>query len=154
MIRIKLVDIINELELICDEGNSFIDKINGRLFHIDNKDLKYVIDETNNDNYIPVWLTDNIRVAADIVKSGSYIQLPSKDEINECGLMLKYCLSFSDKKIHDEVNVLMKYENDFYQKLKDIISKYCMGRDWYKYKRKQFRKIAVDWCRKNNIEFY
>lgn len=151
---IKLENIINELELISDEGKSFLNKKTGLLFHVSNRELEYAEKGFEAYDSKPDWQIENIKIAREILETDNYIQLPEKDEINEHNIMMKFCLSFSDERVFNAAYSLIKYDNDAFYRLNDLISKYNIGVDWYNLKREVFREIAIIWCKNNKIEYH
>jgi len=151
MKRLRLEDIVNELELISDEGNSFLNKTTGELFHISHKEFEHIKAGLKNDTFKKVWPVEKSFDPRKIFRNKNYIQLPTRSEINEYGIMMKFLLDISDVRIHNEVYNSMRNNNGGSSALIDIMRKYNAGDEWYKYKRKAFRQIAIDWC-KNNFD--
>lgn len=136
MRSISLEDIVNELELISDDGLSFFQKLSGELIHISSYELKNLskakIDSSN-----------------ESFTEADYLKLPTKNEINEHNLMLNFLRNNPNKSISEEVTNLVKDHNTNYWQLRKIILHYNIGKEWYKYKREAFQKIAIEWCNKN-----
>ncbi len=151
MKRLKLEDIVNELELISDEGNSFLNKTTGEMFHISHKELEHIKAGLKSNTFKKVWPFEKSFDPRKIFRNKNYIQLPTRSEINEYGIMMKFLLDISDERIHNEVYNSMRNNNGGSSALIDIMTKYNAGDEWYKYKRKAFRQIAIDWC-KNNFD--
>lgn len=149
MKRLKLEDIVNELELISDEGNSFLNKITGELFHISYKEFEHNKSNLDCNTFIREWLAEKSLDPSEIFRNDNYIQLPTRNEINEYGIMMKFLLDISDERIHNEVYNSMNGNNGGSTALIDIMTKYNAGDDWYKYKREAFRQIAINWCKRN-----
>ena len=154
MITVQLENIINELELISDEGNSFMHKTTGRLFHISDKELEYAEKGlAANHDILHNWQNENIQIAGEIIKTDNFIQLPTKDEINEYGMMAKFCLSFPGIKIPVEIPESVSGNNTVYWELMEIIRKNNIGEYWYNFKREAFNRMAIEWCTINSIDF-
>lgn len=136
MRSISLEDIVNELELISDDGLSFFHKLSGELIHISSYELKNLSKaKTNSSN--------------ESFTKADYLKLPTKNEINEHNLMLDFLRNNPNKSISEEVTNLEKDHNTNYWQLRNVILHYNIGNEWYKYKREAFQKIAIDWCKKN-----
>lgn len=151
MKRLKLEDIVNELELISDEGNSFLNKTTGELLHISNKEFENIKAGLKSDTFKKVLPVKKSFDPRKIFGNKNYIQLPTRSEINEYGIMMKFLLDISDERIHNEVYNSMKSIGGGSTALIDIMTKYNVDDEWYKYKRRAFRQIAIDWC-KNNFD--
>lgn len=136
MRSISLEDIVNELELISDDGLSFLHKLSGELIHLSSYELKNLskakIDSSN-----------------ESFTESDYLKLPAKNEINECDLMLNFLRHNPISSISEEIANLEKDHNTNYWQLRNLILHYNIGNEWYKYKREEFQKIAIEWCNKN-----
>ncbi len=136
MRSISLEDIVNELELISDDGLSFFQKLSGELIHISSYELKNLSKAKTN--------SSNEKFA-----ENDYLKLPNKKEINEESLMLKFLLSNQNQNVREAITILQKNHKLNYWQLRNVILHYNIGNEWYKYKREAFQKIAIDWCKKN-----
>ena len=149
----KLERIINALELVSDDGCSFMNAKTGKLFHIYNTELEYAQNGFAVYDSLPDWQRLNIQLARRIIRSNCYVPLPVKEEIDEFQIMLNFCSSVSNYKIIDEIYNSLKSNNIDVMILNEMIMQNGLGNEWYKYKREAFKKIAIEWSKKNNIEF-
>lgn len=149
MRKINLEDIVNELELISDNGVSFLNQNTGQLFHISSKEMEYAENGIDINKSLPEWQIKKILTARELLKSKSYIKLPNKNEIDEYGLMLNFLRNNPNQSLIKEVANLEQDSNITYWQLRNVILQYNIGDEWYKYKREAFKKIAIDWCNKN-----
>ena len=150
MRTINLEDIVNEFELISDDGFSFLNRSTGELFHISTKDLQYAESEIDISQLKSEWLKEKIVTARELLNSKSYLKLPSKNEIDEFGLMLNFLRHNPNQNISKEILSLEKEHSVNNWRLINVILNHNIGREWYKYKREAFQKIAIDWCNKNS----
>ena len=135
-----LEDIINELELISDDGVSFLHKSTGKLIHLNSYELKIRLNtSTNKKNF----LGEENFIETD------YLKLPTKNEIDEHGLMKNFLRSNLNQSIIKEVINLEQDNNINYWQLRKIIQQLNIGDEWYRYKREAFKKISIEWCSKN-----
>jgi len=149
MRKMNLEDIVNELELISDDGNSFFDKSTGKLFHISTRDLEYAESGKEINPFLYKWQIEKINNFRKMLKSNRYIQLPTKKEINEHGLMINFLRNNPNQNLNKEMANLEQHNNVNYWQLRNVILQYNIGDEWYKYKREAFKKISIDWCKKN-----
>lgn len=149
MRKVKIEDIVNEFELITDDGNSFMSKATGEFFHFSDGELRFAKACIDEQGFILHSQSKNFIMAVGIFKSDKYIQLPTKDKINEYAMMMKYFSTLSDERILNEVKIATAECKGEFGKLRDIMLKYNIGDGWYKYKRQEFRRIAIDWCKRN-----
>jgi|GEM_PF-2712157 len=136
----KLENIVDELELISDDGVSFLHKMTGELIHFNSYELK-----NNLRNPTKTKIDSGKKDFAET----DYLKLPTKNEIDEYGLMLNFLRNNPNKNISEEIADLEKDHNVNYWQLRNVILHHNIGNEWYKYKREAFQKIAINWCNKN-----
>lgn len=149
MRKINLEDIVNELELISDDGISFLNKTTGQFFHFSSKEMEYAENGIDINRSLPEWQIKKINNVREIFKSNNYVKLPTKNEINEHGLMINFLRNNPNQNLIKEVVNLEQDNNVNYWQLRKVILQFNIGDEWYRYKREAFQKIAIDWCYKN-----
>lgn len=140
MRSINLEDIINELELISDDGISYLHKLSGELIHLTSFEIK---------NSLINSTKAKIDLSNENFAETDYLKLPSKKEFSEHDLMLNFLRNNPNQYICEEVTKLENEHNTNYWRLRNLILHFNIGNEWYKYKREAFQKIAIDWCNKN-----
>ncbi len=130
--KVKLSEVIDGMEDQTDEAGFYLDKTTGEVIWAVNEDGE---DETekyeDDDNYIP---------------------LPDKFDIHEYKIMEAFCLSREDETIRDKLLNAIRGKGAF-RYFKDLIFEVDVREDWYKVKQEAFKKIAIEWCDDNNIEY-
>lgn len=152
--NVKLEDIIEQIDFAGDSHKSFFNKITGEIHLISDEDSMHCDEDFEEDEFIPEWQKEIIRIAKDISEhSENYIQLPDQWDIHEYSIMEKFCLSLTDEALRDEMYNSIKGKGAF-RIFKDNIHRFGIAEDWYKYKDDAFREIAIEWCNENNLEYY
>lgn len=80
------------------------------------------------------------------------IILPINYEINKYQMMINFIQSIKDTIIYDKLKRSITGKGAF-RRFKDTCIIYGIIDDWYKFENEEYKKIAMDWCNKNNIEF-
>ena len=138
--KVKLSDIYNEMDIQCDIFISYLNKKTGKMTVVSAEEMKYAAYEDNEiPDHVPLE-EDSLAVARGILGSDDYIRLPTKQEISETRIMEEFCLSLEDEELREE----MHSSEGPSRRLK---------KDWFKYRRKAFKQIAIDWCNRNNIPY-
>ncbi|HUT46348.1 MAG TPA: UPF0158 family protein [Sedimentisphaerales bacterium] len=151
-ISVKLDDIIEGLESQSDESSSFLNKRTGEVVLINGYEMR-AAEEGNPLEDFPDWEQDQVRIAREIIaETGQYIPLPSKFDIDEYSIMERFCVSLDNQEIGDILCDLISGSGAF-RRFKDALYKYGIEDEWYKYRNKALKKIAIEWCKENNIEF-
>ncbi|HCO95358.1 MAG TPA: hypothetical protein DIU00_15650 [Phycisphaerales bacterium] len=151
-IRVKLDDIIDGLESQSDESSSFLNKKTGEVVLIIDEELNAARENEPIEDF-PDWQQDQVRIAKEIIaETGDYISLPTKFDIDEYRIMERFCLSLDDPEMSDLLYGLIKGSGAF-RRFKDAIHKYEFADEWYSYRNKALKEIAIEWCQENGIEF-
>ncbi|WP_010249387.1 UPF0158 family protein [Acetivibrio cellulolyticus] len=152
---VKLKDIIDQMDTMSDEYNVFLDKETGKIFSLSAEEMS-IAEESEEDedfsNY-PEWQQDELKEALDVIVNWeNYVELPSKFDIDEYSIMEEFCDSISNSRMSDALRNAIQGRGAF-RKFKDTIQRLNIEDSWYKFKEEAFRKIAVEWCEDNCIEY-
>ena len=150
--RVKLIEIIEGLEFQSDESSSFLNKKTGEVVLMTDYAMQAAEDDEPLED-LPDWEQDLVAIAREIIaETGEYISLPTKYDIDEYSIMENFCTSMDNQEIGDILYDLISGSGAF-RRFKDAIYKYDVRDEWYKYRDKAIKEIAIEWCRENNIEF-
>lgn len=150
--RVKLSEIIGEMELQHDQGSLYLNKKTGEVVLLIDEELLTAEEEESSEE-LPEWQREAMKVAKDILENGeNYVELPSKEEINEYRIMEDFCRSVEDRRISEKLFDAIKGRGAF-RRFKDNIVRLGIEDRWYKYKKEAFKKIAIEWCEDNDIDY-
>ena len=152
---VKLKDIIDEMDTMSDEYKVFLDKETGNIVSLSVEELSIAeeLEEDEDFSDYPEWQRDELKEALDVVLNWeNYVELPDKFEIDEYSIMEEFCDYVSDSRIGDALRNAIQGRGAF-RKFKDTIQRLNIEDSWYKFKEEVFRKIAVEWCEDNHIEY-
>jgi len=154
MIKVKLSDIVGELETAHEGGYSFLNKISGEIVYLSEEDFELSEQEDiEEDDDIADWQKENIAIAREINdESENYIPLPSEAELNGYKLMEEFCYSLPDESLKNEMLDAIRGKGAF-KRFDDKIMHFGIENDWYKFKEDKLRRVAVEWCEKHSIEY-
>ena len=79
------------------------------------------------------------------------IILPTRYYINEYKMMQDFVKTIKDKKIKNQLYNSL-YGKGACRRFKDTCSNFNIINDWYNFKNGRYKEIAINWCKKNNIE--
>lgn len=151
-IKVKLKDIIEEMEIQFEESRSFLNIKTGEIVIVTSKDLRAVEDESPFD-HLPDWEQEKRMVAIDVVENfENYIELPTKYDVNEYEIMEDFCLIVSDQRKQDSLLRAIKGKGAF-RRFKDKILDFEIEDQWYSYRNERFKQIAIEWCEDNNVKY-
>ncbi len=151
-IRVKLDDVIQGMESQSDENSSFLDQETGEIVLISDYEMRAIEDNDSPDDF-PEWERENLSIARDIInETGRYLELPTKFDINEYEIMERFCLSLEDPQISELLCGKLKGGGAF-RRFKDAVYQNGIEDEWFSYRNEELKKIAIEWCHDNNIEF-
>jgi hypothetical protein len=149
---VKLDDIIEALEAQSDENCAFLNKNTGEVVLISQEEQNAAENDEPIEDF-PEWQQGAVNLMKEIIaESNNCVALPSKFDINEYSIMEDFCLSLQDVEMRDNFCGLIKGSGAF-RRFKDAIHEYDIADDWYKYRNNVLKKIAIEWCQENGIEF-
>lgn len=82
---------------------------------------------------------------------GEYEEL-SEDEIDEYQIMIDFIDTIDNIEIKDNLHRLIQGKDSF-RRFKDYCTEMDIIQDWYKYRDEQYKEIAIDWCKQNELEY-
>ena len=133
--KVKLSDIIGAIEMTDQDSDYFLDKETGEIIWtnsevMDNDELEEI------DNYL---------------EEHDCCHLPSSYEINNYSIME----AFTDTRSGEEFDKLaraLKVRGAF-RRFKDTVNWLGIDQEWYDFQDNEYKRIAIEWCENNNIEY-
>ena len=83
---------------------------------------------------------------------GESIILPTQYEINEYQIMVDFIDTIENPEINSNLQRLIQGKGAF-RRFKDYCNRMNIIQEWYEYRDKRYKEIAIDWCRKNELEY-
>ena len=80
------------------------------------------------------------------------IILPTQYEINEYQIMVDFIDTINDLEIRNNLYRLIQGKGAF-RRFKDYCIEVNIIQDWYNYREEEYKEIAINWCRENNLEY-
>jgi hypothetical protein len=150
--RVKLSEIVAEMELQHEQATSYLNKKTGEVVLL--IDEEWLTDEEEESSEeLPEWQREVLMVKKDILQNlENYAELPSKVEINEYRIMEDFCRSLEDQRIFEKLSGAIKGRGAF-RRFKDNIIRLGIEDQWYKYKEEVLKRMAIEWCEENNIDY-
>ncbi len=153
MAKIKLENVIEQIEFATDLNNSVFHKITGAIYLIPEEVLRFVESDDEDDEFISEWEKELIPIAKDILENpDNYLSFPNQFDIHEYSIMERYCLSIVNEELREKMYSSIKGSGAF-QRFKKNIDLYGIANEWYKFKDEAYKEIAIEWCEINNLEY-
>lgn len=82
-----------------------------------------------------------------------YLRLPTKFEINEYHIMEEFIWSLPEGRQQDRLEQAIQGRGAF-RRFKDMVDDLGIEKRWYQYEADAYKKMAIEWCRDHEIEYY
>jgi hypothetical protein len=149
---VKLSEIIEVIDLPGEEISSYLNIKTGQIITITEEDIRAVEDGDALDDY-PEWQLENIRTTSEFLDNeDDYLALPTKFDLDEYRLMEKFCLSVEGRGVSETLYSSIIGRGAF-RRFKDAVHRVGLADEWYLYRDKAIRQIAIDWCDLHKIKF-
>jgi hypothetical protein len=144
-------DIVEALEMIFDEHPSFLDLDTGKVETVSRELLREAeeYDEEEEPDILG-WQKDEWEVVKRIVTTDRFLELPTKDDVNDWEIMEDFSLSVESAKIREELLNAIGGRGAF-RYFKDTIRQRGIEKDWYAFRENALRDIAIEWCEENDV---
>jgi len=152
--RIKISDIIDIIGVQSNNTTYYLDKESGQLFPVSNEQLRTVHKDGELEDY-PEWEREQVELVRKILsdeKDERYILIPVKFVSHEYSAMENFSFSIDDDEISRALLRAIKGAGAF-NRFNNCIHRYRVADDWFKYRYNSMKKIVIDWCEENNIEY-
>ncbi|MDL4842316.1 UPF0158 family protein [Aquibacillus rhizosphaerae] len=151
VVKVKLEDIIDGLQFQLEEENTYINCSSGEVLSVPDRALRMAEDEKPLD-HLPVWQQKGIKQAYDVIEhEDNYIKLLPKSDINEYDMMENFCYSLSNSEQQETLFQAIKGKGAF-RKFKDSVIQMEIEDAWYAYQKQCYKDIAMELCKKNNLQ--
>ncbi|MCG2591059.1 UPF0158 family protein [Rhodohalobacter sulfatireducens] len=151
---VSLQSVINEMDMQNDMVQGYINRKTGELTVFTEED-EYALrrlDDGEPIEELPAWQQEIIPKLREIMESDDFIELPSQFEIHEYSIMEDFIYSLDEGPMKDDLLNAIRGRGAF-RMFKDKIFDYNIRDDWFNYKNKALKKIAIDFLELNEIPF-
>ena len=148
---VRLRDLVNEMDGSDDEFHAFLNRVTGELFTVSNDELRALEKEDDLEEH-PAWQHDSIRKAGEILDSEDWLELPSKFDIHEWGIMQDFCYSVDDERLRNELLDAVHGSGAF-RHFKNTVHYRGIEQDWYRFRQNALEQIAREWLEEYEIPY-
>lgn len=137
--KINLEIVIDAIEMADDAYIYFLDKETEELVFLPDSMITGIDDDE---------LADEIDENPE-----RYFRLPTNFEINEYSIMKEFIWSLPEGRQQDMLERAIRGKAAF-RRFKDTVYDLGIENKWFKYEAEAYKKIAIEWCNYNEIEYY
>ena len=152
--RVKISNIINIISSQSYNTSYYLDREKGEPFLVSKDQLRAAEGDAGLEDY-PEWEREQIELAQEILtdkKGKRYILIPVKFVSHEYSAMENFCFSFDDDEISRALSQAIKGAGAF-NRFNNCIHRYGIADDWYTYRYNSMKRVVIDWCEENKIEY-
>ena len=152
--RVKVSDIIDCISFQAHNTACYLNRERGELFSISEEQLRAAMESDELGGY-PEWQKEQIQLARKILadeKEEKYIAIPAKFVSHEHSTMENFCISLDDEKI-SKLLCQVIFGGGAFNRFNNCIHRYGVADEWYKYRYNSMKRVVIDWCEANNIEY-
>ena len=80
------------------------------------------------------------------------IILPTQYEIDEYQIMTDFIEIIENEKIKEKLKNIIQGKGAF-RRFKDYCFQVNIIQDWYRFKEKKYKEIAIEWCKQNGLKY-
>ena len=148
---VSLREIIDHLSFTLDEYLTYLNKETGVIVTVSKEELADA-EQGDDVQELPDWQREALEEASAILASDDYIALPGKFDIHEYAIIQDFCHSIAD----DELQSLLLdkiHGAGAFRRFKDAIHQFGIAEDWYRFRDRALKEIAIDWLETNHIAY-
>ncbi|MFD1363577.1 UPF0158 family protein [Lentibacillus salinarum] len=151
--KVKLSELADEMDMQMDDHFQLVNKETGEIVII-MESLVRIAEDGEPYDHLPDWQQEQMELAIDFVEydMAKYLPIPSQFDINEYGMMEDFCFSIKDSKAQDKLLHAIRGKGAF-RRFKDMIIDLDLEEDWYDYRDKRYKQIAIEFCEDNGLEY-
>lgn len=151
-VKVKLQDIMDELDFYSEESLSLINKQTGEIVYVSLADLR-AAEEDELCDHLPEWKREARIIAIDIVENNDmYMSLPSRYDWNEYVVMEQFCLSITNTRLQNALLSAIHGKGAF-RRFKDKLIDMDMEKEWYAFREEHMKQFIKEWCEGRGIEY-
>jgi len=148
---VKLNDVIEALDEAAEECSHYLDRNTGEIVMISNEEMEAAEEDELISEY-PDWQREPILKALEVLKSENFVELPGQFDIHEYKIMEDFCLELENRQVGEHLLRLIKGSGAF-RRFKDGIYSLGIEKDWYRFRKEEIEKIAIQWLEEQKIPY-
>ena len=149
---VSLRDFVDEMQMVSNECRVYLNKDTGEVISVTDDDFAIVNESDGDWSEYDKLEQEFFQKVEKIVSADEYLELPSQYDIHEYEIMEKFCLSIPNEKISDVFLNMIRGSGAF-RRFKDLIYRYDIEKDWFKFKDEAYKEIAISWLESNGFEY-
>ncbi len=154
---ISLREFIDQLEMVNDELNAYLNRRTGEFVTLD-LEWQLEVERLNEEGGDPLerynyeWQKEMYKLASDILYSEDYLMLPTSYDIHEYSIMEDYCYEAAPDHLQDKLLDAISGHGAF-RRFKNLIYRHGIEKEWYAFRQQAYKAIAIDWLEEHGFPY-
>lgn len=148
---IKLSDLVETMESQDNESEIFVNRLNGEILEFSEEEIT-IAEGGDDPEHFPQWQRETIDMANKALDSDDFLEMGAAHEIDDYALMRDFCDTTSDAVIADQLHASIKGRGAFHHFRKSV-EEFNLLEQWLAFKREAYERVAIAWCKENDINF-
>lgn len=147
---VSIKEVVDAFETAADEMSSYVNRATGQVVSVTDEVLGLAKEDPDAD--MASGLSEAIAEARCILGSDEWLELPSKFDLHEWGIMDQFGRSLASESERSAVADAIHGSGAF-RNFKVTIRRLGVEAAWFAFKRLALEKIARDWLEQNGLRF-
>ena len=156
MMKVNLQKIIDELEMRFMDTTVYYNKETGETLSVQYDDARMVEEDDFEEKLhdLPEWQQEHLKEVYELEygDQNKYVALPGNFEIHDSEIMEEFIETVQNQSKRRQLENCM-WQKGMYRKFKDKLYQIGLEDEYYKFYDDKLRKIAIEWCEENSLEY-
>lgn len=153
--KVKLQDVVDQIELQSGESAAYLNKTTGELFMLgEDEALGFELEDDEEEELddLPEWQRESRQKAREINESDDWIELPTQRDVHEYNIMEQFGASLENIEASDRIRQTIRGSGAF-QRFKHALDDLGLWQEWNSFKTAEIERMAIEWLEENGIEY-
>lgn len=147
---VPLSAVVNALDWMFEEASTYLDRTTGEIETVSHEALRWAEEESVPER-VPDWQRKEID-SPFASSTAKIFRLPPKWDVHEWAIMERFVFSLHSGELREAINSAIHGAGAF-RLFKRAIHEYGIQDDWYEFRARALRGIAIEWCEHNAIPY-
>lgn len=150
-LMVSLRAVVAEMDLPNDAWTAYINRRTGELVTVTDEDVRAAEDEAADDD-LPDWEAEHLSKVREVLASDDFLALPSKFDIDQYGIMKRFCEQVADADTRDDLLRAIRGSGAF-GRFRALADHCGMLSEWYAFRAGALEDLAAEWLEANGIAY-